>query len=124
MRRYLLVTAFAFCLGCDGSESAGDTNTQAELTEFESAVTRHTLLHEDLRWFFDGFPRDAHPMAVLSSAVSALSSASVAGSRSSSSATMPRSRRATKSVSPMVKVPGQSVTRSSAAPLLANKKKL
>jgi citrate synthase len=33
----------------------------------------HTLLHEDLRRFFDGFPRNAHPMAVLSSAVSALS---------------------------------------------------
>src|SRR5262249_56026822 len=33
----------------------------------------HTLLHEDLRRFFDGFPRDAHPMPVLSSAVSALS---------------------------------------------------
>ena len=31
------------------------------------------MLHEDLRRFFDGFPRDAHPMAVLSSAVSALS---------------------------------------------------
>ncbi len=51
----------------------GALPTQAELTEFESSVTRHTLLHEDLRWFFDGFPRDAHPMAVLSSAVSALS---------------------------------------------------
>jgi citrate synthase len=51
----------------------GALPTQAELTDFQSAVTRHTLLHEDLRWFFDGFPRDAHPMAVLSSAVSALS---------------------------------------------------
>jgi citrate synthase len=33
----------------------------------------HTILHEDLREFFDGFPRDAHPMPVLSAAVSALS---------------------------------------------------
>jgi citrate synthase len=33
----------------------------------------HTMVHEDLRRFFDGFPRDAHPMPVLSSAVSALS---------------------------------------------------
>ncbi|HEU5108155.1 MAG TPA: citrate synthase, partial [Micromonosporaceae bacterium] len=33
----------------------------------------HTMLHEDLRAFFNGFPRDAHPMPVLSSAVSALS---------------------------------------------------
>ena len=30
-------------------------------------IRRHTLLHEDLKRFFDGFPRDAHPMAVLSS---------------------------------------------------------
>ncbi len=36
-------------------------------------MKRHTMLHEDLRRFFDGFPRDAHPMPVLSSAVSALS---------------------------------------------------
>ncbi len=51
----------------------GSLPTADQLTEFQAAVTRHTLLHEDLRWFFDGFPRDAHPMAVLSSAVSALS---------------------------------------------------
>ncbi|MCU0264996.1 MAG: citrate synthase [Actinomycetia bacterium] len=51
----------------------GDLPTAAELTEFQGLIARHTLLHEDLRWFFDGFPRDAHPMAVLSSAVSALS---------------------------------------------------
>ena len=36
-------------------------------------IRRHTLLHEEMRRFFDGFPRDAHPMPVLSSAVSALS---------------------------------------------------
>ena len=36
-------------------------------------MQRHTLLHEDLKNFFDGFPSDAHPMPVLSSAVSALS---------------------------------------------------
>ncbi len=51
----------------------GSLPTAEQLTDFQDAVTRHTLLHEDLRWFFDGFPRDAHPMAVLSSAVSALS---------------------------------------------------
>jgi citrate synthase len=44
-----------------------------ELTAFSTRITRHTLLHEDLKRFFDGFPRDAHPMPVLSSAVSALS---------------------------------------------------
>jgi citrate synthase len=44
-----------------------------ELAAFTSRINRHTLLHEDLKRFFDGFPRDAHPMPVLSSAVSALS---------------------------------------------------
>jgi len=44
-----------------------------ELAAFTSRISRHTLLHEDLKRFFDGFPRDAHPMPVLSSAVSALS---------------------------------------------------
>ena len=51
----------------------GELPTAAELAEFSNKITRHTLLHEDLRRFFDGFPRDAHPMPVLSSAVSALS---------------------------------------------------
>jgi citrate synthase len=51
----------------------GELPTAAQLSTFADEVRRHTLLHEDLRWFFDGFPRDAHPMAVLSSAVSALS---------------------------------------------------
>ena len=44
-----------------------------ELSEFKTQIRMHTMLHEDLRRFFDGFPRDAHPMPVLSSAVSALS---------------------------------------------------
>jgi len=44
-----------------------------ELDEFKHLIKTHTMLHEDLRRFFDGFPRDAHPMPVLSSAVSALS---------------------------------------------------
>jgi len=44
-----------------------------QLLAFEDRMKRHTMLHEDLRRFFDGFPRDAHPMPVLSSAVSALS---------------------------------------------------
>jgi citrate synthase len=44
-----------------------------ELSTFESEIGKHTMVHEDLRRFFDGFPRDAHPMPVLSSAVSALS---------------------------------------------------
>jgi citrate synthase len=51
----------------------GELPTQAQLDSFTNKVSRHTLLHEDLKRFFDGFPRDAHPMPVLSSAVSALS---------------------------------------------------
>jgi citrate synthase len=51
----------------------GELPSAAELEGFDQSIRNHTLLHEDLRRFFDGFPRDAHPMAVLSSAVSALS---------------------------------------------------
>src|SRR6476661_4678180 len=51
----------------------GHLPSEAELEDFTSRIRRHTLLHEDLKRFFDGFPRDAHPMPVLSSAVSALS---------------------------------------------------
>ncbi|WP_431920962.1 citrate synthase [Micromonospora wenchangensis] len=51
----------------------GELPTQQELTEFSERIRRHSLLHEEMRRFFDGFPRDAHPMAVLSSAVSAIS---------------------------------------------------
>jgi citrate synthase len=51
----------------------GNLPTATELAEFENSISKHTMLHEDLRRFFDGFPREAHPMPVLSSAVSALS---------------------------------------------------
>ncbi len=51
----------------------GELPTPGELDGFAEEIRRHTLLHEALRKFFDGFPPDAHPMAVLSSAVSALS---------------------------------------------------
>ncbi|HEU4346543.1 MAG TPA: citrate synthase [Actinoplanes sp.] len=47
--------------------------TPAQLTEFADKIRIHTLLREEMRSFFSGFPRDAHPMAVLSSAVTALS---------------------------------------------------
>ncbi|GGJ85976.1 citrate synthase [Pilimelia anulata] len=51
----------------------GELPNQTQLDEFTNRIRVHTLLHEEMRRFFDGFPRDAHPMAVLSSAVSALS---------------------------------------------------
>src|SRR6476619_5315684 len=50
----------------------GELPNTSELDAFEDSIRRHTMLHEDLRAFFNGFPRDAHPMPVLSSAVSAL----------------------------------------------------
>src|SRR3978361_1605268 len=51
----------------------GEQPSRDQLADFTGKIRRHTLLHEDLKRFFDGFPRDAHPMPVLSSAVSALS---------------------------------------------------
>jgi citrate synthase len=47
--------------------------TPAQLQDFADKIRIHTLLQEEMRTFFSGFPRDAHPMAVLSSAVTALS---------------------------------------------------
>ncbi len=51
----------------------GDLPTRAEHAEFERGIIRHTMLHEQLRSFFNGFRRDAHPMAVLCGVVGALS---------------------------------------------------
>ncbi|MDS1269202.1 citrate synthase [Lipingzhangella sp. LS1_29] len=51
----------------------GELPTATEYADFAERVSRHTMLDEDLRQFFSGFPRNAHPMPVLSSAVSALS---------------------------------------------------
>ncbi|KIX79005.1 citrate synthase [Streptomyces sp. JL4002] len=51
----------------------GELPTVDQLASFRNEITQHTLLHEDVKRFYDGFPRDAHPMAMLSSVVSALS---------------------------------------------------
>ncbi len=51
----------------------GELPTESELASFDARIRRHTLLHEDLRRLFDALPHSAHPMSVLSSAVSALS---------------------------------------------------
>ena len=51
----------------------GALPTAAELEAFEERVNRHTLVHEDFRTFMGTFPRNAHPMAVMSSAINALS---------------------------------------------------
>ena len=50
----------------------GDLPNAAQYEEFRKGVTYHTMLHEQLRRFFDGFRRDAHPMAVMCGVVGAL----------------------------------------------------
>lgn len=50
----------------------GDLPTSEQLDAFTAKITRHTLLDEDLKVLLEAFPRDAHPMSVLSAAVSAL----------------------------------------------------
>ena len=51
----------------------GELPTEHQLAEWSTHVTRHTLLHEEFKRFFDGFPMHAHPMGILTSAVAALS---------------------------------------------------
>ncbi|MEX2174536.1 MAG: citrate synthase [Pirellulaceae bacterium] len=63
---------------CDFLEVAhlliyGSLPNAEELATFRSSILRHTMLHEEMREFYGGFPRDAHAMAILSAAVSALS---------------------------------------------------
>jgi citrate synthase len=51
----------------------GELPTRAELDAFVGEVTRHTLIREEMRHFFDSFPTDAHPMAVLAAGTVGLS---------------------------------------------------
>ena len=51
----------------------GELPSRKELEEFETAITRHTMLHEQMNRFFHGFRRDAHPMAIMVGVVGALS---------------------------------------------------
>ena len=51
----------------------GELPSRAELENFDTGIRRHTLIHEDLKSFFDAFPQNAHPMSVLAAGVSALS---------------------------------------------------
>ncbi|MEM8956706.1 MAG: citrate synthase [Pseudomonadota bacterium] len=51
----------------------GELPTGAELEDFESRVTKHTMLHEQMKNFFSGFRRDAHPMAIMVGVVGAMS---------------------------------------------------
>lgn len=63
---------------CDFVETSylliyGELPNQQQIHDFRMAIRRHTMLHEDMRAFYNGFPRDAHPMAILSSVVGGLS---------------------------------------------------
>ena len=51
----------------------GELPTAAQFTEFDRNITYHTMLHEQFDRFFQGFRRDAHPMAIMTGAVGALS---------------------------------------------------
>ncbi|WBA42901.1 citrate synthase [Hymenobacter canadensis] len=50
----------------------GALPTQVQLDDFQHQITKHTLVHEDVRKIFDGFPSAAHPMAILSSLICSL----------------------------------------------------
>ncbi len=52
----------------------GELPTDKQLRDWSEKLTRHSLLHEDLKHFFEGFPPTAHPMAIISAMVAALSS--------------------------------------------------
>ena len=63
---------------CDFVETSylliyGKLPSAKELSDFRESIRRHTMIHEDMRSFYNGFPRDAHPMAILSSVVGAMS---------------------------------------------------
>ncbi len=51
----------------------GELPNKSELEQFEHEVTMHTLVHERLKEFYQGFPRNAHPMAIMCGTVGALS---------------------------------------------------
>ena len=63
---------------CDFIEVAylliyGELPTSEELNAFRHSLSQHSMIHEDMRSFYNGFPRDAHPMAIVGSVVGALS---------------------------------------------------
>jgi citrate synthase len=51
----------------------GELPTKDQFEAFRTKVTRHTMIHEDLKRLYDGFPKDSHPMAILSSMILTLS---------------------------------------------------
>ncbi len=66
------------CQTCDFVEVSylliyGELPNEKQLKHFRESLRRHTMIHEDMRSFYQGFPRNAHPMAILGSVVGALS---------------------------------------------------
>ncbi|PLK43505.1 citrate synthase [Emticicia sp. TH156] len=51
----------------------GELPTKEQYNKFDNDIRRHTLVNEDMRRIFDGFPVNAHPMGVMSSLISAMS---------------------------------------------------
>ncbi|MBE7437737.1 MAG: citrate synthase [Spirochaetales bacterium] len=51
----------------------GELPTKAEFEAFRELITMHTMIHEDLKRLYDGFPKDSHPMAILASMITSLS---------------------------------------------------
>lgn len=51
----------------------GELPTQAQLENFQNTITKHTLVHEDMKQFFEAYPAQAHPMGILASMVCSLS---------------------------------------------------
>ncbi len=52
----------------------GDLPTKEKLEKFETRITYHTMVHEQINYFFRGFRRDSHPMAIMNGVIGALSS--------------------------------------------------
>jgi len=51
----------------------GELPTAAQMEGFSERITKHTLIHEDMKRFYEGFPSNAHPMGILSSMLSSMS---------------------------------------------------
>jgi citrate synthase len=50
----------------------GELPNKAQMADFDERITRHTMVHEQMHYFFRGFRRDAHPMAVMTGVVGAM----------------------------------------------------
>ena len=51
----------------------GELPSKDQFETFRHNITMHTMIHEDLKRLFDGFPKDSHPMAILSSMIVSMS---------------------------------------------------